>query len=132
MDFITYHISLLCMFAAFHIFIPLVIFCSISKSSFYVPYHTANCHSSLPLAMVPCHLPYFSETLTIKNACYLPQFPVVHVYRFYIEYIVIPQVIFGLLFTFYFFYFTFHILLPLAIVPCHLPYFIGTLTIKNG
>ena len=84
-------------------------------------------HILLPLTIVPCHLPYIIGAITIKNgyilllttvpccACLLLSIFCYHWYNFV---------------YFVNLHFTFHMLLPLAIVPCHLSYSIGSFTLE--
>ena len=119
-EFFTYNSFMLCISFALFIFIALVIFRLLSYTSF-----TFNI--MLSLAIVPGHLPYFIITLPIKNYrilllttvpfCVCLPLSYIHTTgNFFINYLIL--------------HITSHNLLPLSIVPCHLPYFIRTLNFK--
>ena len=102
-----------------YIFLSLVIFRLLCYTSF-------TFDIMLSLAIVPGNFPYFIVTLTIKKILHFITYHSTLLFMFTALHVFITLVIFVNYLTFHI---TFHILLPLSIVPCHLPYFIRTFTI---
>lgn len=109
------------MFTTFHICILPVIFRLLCYSSFYVPYLDATRHSSLPFAVFQL-TPYYERWLC--SITYLSSLPCIvttfiYSYHWYFVWSIAIQ-------------FTSYITLPLFIVPCQFPCYIGIFPIKNA